>query len=339
MMECFKIIVRKLSSADFLKQAAVVIETMDDENMINCVMAKLDGRLRVVRGDDDVKDSAPSDTDDDTEDLVGGNFKKKLEFDNLEGMEGTINKGKPDTNFLSLAPKNLETKTIGANEVSSSARKTPVTPARRTRENRSKAREKLKITRKAEGEKNAAKEMSEGDDIINLNYEELIFKLVGVGPSQLASSLKGKSDSKYSKNGVVIVGERGKTFKLGDLISSAEKEGGKLIDTKTGELLKKMPCGFFPACDRYFGISSIVGGGTLTQPTDHRRHGKMVYVCLEHKETEDVGVSGDDDTAKTDLKDEQEASATDGEVLDELETSVADEEDGQVLSQSLLRRV
>ena len=115
-----------------------------------------------------------------------------------------------------------------------------------------------------------------------------------------------------------------------DLINNAQGGGAKILDAGTGNLVKKVPCGFYPNCANTLEKDSIVTGGVVIQPPDHKRIDKLVYLCGEHKEDEVkekevvVDIQGDIDERQTIGSDEEDRECS----LDELESSVSEEQQG-----------
>ena len=141
----------------------------------------------------------------------------------------------------------------------------------------------------------------------------------------------------YSLGGLSIRRVDDKTFALSDLFPKTRGEGGRILDNETGELVKKIPCGFYPSCPSTFTKDSRVIGGTLIKPEGHRRIDKLVYICADHQADSEViaksmqaetGIEG----KETKAEDSEEDSEVDSEEseIDELTKSLIEEEENEV---------
>ena len=193
-------------------------------------------------------------------------------------------------------------------------------------------------------EEQAEKIMENGNDTIYKCYDELVFKLIGgkqnddvltsspilkkKKKSGLNVTVRGQGIKTYTLEGMRIKSEGANKFKMIDLVKNAKGDGSKILDDETGNLMKKVPCGFYPLCTETFSKDSTVVGGVIIMPPDHRRYGELIYVCDNHEE----------DAADADEEEKNDNGGS--EDLDELETSILDDEmDGEAfMSQSLLKR-
>ena len=141
----------------------------------------------------------------------------------------------------------------------------------------------------------------------------------------------------YSLGGLCIRREDDETYALSDLFPKTRGEGGRILDNETGELVKKIPCGFYPSCPSTFTKDSRVIGGTLIKPEGHRRIDKLVYICADHQADSEViaksmqaetGIEG----KETKAEDSEEDSEVDSEEseIDELTKSLIEEEENEV---------
>ena len=146
--------------------------------------------------------------------------------------------------------------------------------------------------------------------------------------SGLNVTVRGQGIKTYTLEGMRIKSEGANQFKMIDLVKKAQGDGTKILDDETGNLMKKVPCGFYPLCTETFGKDSTVVGGVIIMPPDHRRYGELVYVCDNHEED------------ATDADEEGKNDHGGSEDLDELESSILDDEmEGETfMSQSLLTR-
>ena len=109
----------------------------------------------------------------------------------------------------------------------------------------------------------------------------------------------------------------------------------KFWTNQLGGLIKKVPCGFYPACAKALDADDTVIGGKIVLPVEHRRWDKQVFVCLDHKEDSTSGVTEEVDSSMVDqmedestpTKDETKKDEdTEGSSMDELETSILEDD-------------
>ena len=290
LQSCLKIVMSRMESHNIWAEILYLIKKMDSEDLRKELIYELGGSM-AEKKDAKPDDSGPSctDTEDDNFDLLKP---KTLMFDQ-----------KVDENCLDKAPK--------VSVLADSDRE-------RIKGRKKQAKEILKLKQKEALEEQAASDMATGDDTIIASYDELIHKVKLVGRAVLNDSSpiikKRKASSKdgtggkgsnlkkaklgsdniktYSLGGVCIQTEGPCLFKMIDLINNAQEEGAKILDDATGDLVKKMPCGFYPNCVNALGKESIVIGGVIIQPPGHKRIDKLVYLCGDHKvDMLEVGVS------------------------------------------------
>ena len=115
------------------------------------------------------------------------------------------------------------------------------------------------------------------------------------------------------------------SFKMLEIIKNAQQKGEKILDDATGNLVKKVPCGFYPSALEKDGV---VIGGIVIQPPDHRRINKLVYLCGEHKVDMQEPMVEERNTKESlaDMVDKDNAVDDADCSLDELEASVGEEQ-------------
>ena len=137
--------------------------------------------------------------------------------------------------------------------------------------------------------------------------------------------------------GLCITRDGEDLLSMRELLQNAVGEGVKILDSSTGDLMKKIPCGFYPICTSTLGKESMVICGKLTRPKDHTRFGKLVYVCSDHQpDGKDMGVTEMIESRQTLEKGDKESPCgvdgldnggddMDASSLTELEHSILDE--------------
>ena len=130
--------------------------------------------------------------------------------------------------------------------------------------------------------------------------------------------------------------------KMADLVKNS---GSNILDNEIGKLIKDIGCVFYPTCLDTLGVEDTVLWGVVALLKDHEKISKLVYVFMAHKEElvgDDLG-NLDDINTYVDIF----ASKDGKEELDDLESSVLEEEkeeylkssdfmDVEIVSQSLL---
>ena len=105
----------------------------------------------------------------------------------------------------------------------------------------------------------------------------------------LLDSEAGGSQSKYIwfvMGDVVIKGEQGKVVHMRNIIKKSEK-GSRILDKNTTEAISGFKCAFYPMCKNTISAQeNMAREGTVIMPKDHIKHGKTVYICREHIETD-----------------------------------------------------
>ena len=196
-----------------------------------------------------------------------------------------------------------------------------------------------KNKRKVAGEVEAAIAMETSDNSINECYDNLLYLLTNIhpgkdegnspiiknkrglckeneAPAKKAKKSTDETNKTYSAGGIVVRAYQVDMYSMKDMIKDAEGGGTKILDQITGELIKKMPCGLYPSCASTLDKDGLVIGGELVLPEGHRRQGLSVYICGDHVADKVDDVLTDDDSVGGDRDEE----------LNELETSVMEEE-------------
>ena len=204
------------------------------------------------------------------------------------------------------------------------------------------AKKLRKVKRKEIAEVHATTEMETGDKSINECFDALIFTLTNVHPGKAGESSpiikkkkavqgpkakKAKMDSikVFKLGGISIMSSNEEVFSMKNLIQKAEDGGTRMLDQSTGDLIKKIPCGFYPTCTEGLDKCAKVIGGVLFEPKGHKKEDKVVYICEDHECNLMEGVDGLGDTIGSE-EGEPAKGDDEGDDLDELETSVMEEE-------------
>jgi hypothetical protein len=283
-------------------------------------------------------DSAPSSTD--TEDDANDLLKPKALVFEQKAADKSLEKA-ADKSLDIAADKSLDK----ATKVKGLAESDRV----RIQEQKKRAKEILREKHIEAFEVQAATDMATGDDTMMACYNELVHTLVGgpvmndgspiikkrkassraVGKSSILKKSKDDEEIKtYSMGGVVVQTEGASSFKMLDIIKNAQQKGAKILDDATGNLMKKVPCGFYPSCVTALEKDGVVIGGIVIQPPDHRRINKLVYLCGEHKVDMQEPMVEERNTKESlaDMVDKDNAVDDADCSLDELEASVGEEQ-------------
>ena len=189
----------------------------------------------------------------------------------------------------------------------------------------------------------ATVEMESGDKSINYCFDDLLFTFTNVHPGKADESSpiikkkakavlcpkakKAKMDSVkvFELGGISIRSSNGEVFSMKNMIQKAEEGGNRMLDQLTGDLIKKIPCGFYPTCNKGLDKNARVMGGVLFEPKGHKKENKVVYICEDHESNLMEGVDGLGDAIGRE-EGEPAKGEDEEDVLDELETSVMEEE-------------
>ena len=253
-----------------------MIRKLGSEELRKELIQELGGTLGVKK-ETEADDSAPSSTD--TEDEASDLLKPKALVFEQKDADKSLDKAP-------MLPRLAESDRV------------------RMQEQKKKAKEILREKQIEAFEEQAATDMATGDDTMIACYNELVHKLVGgtiindgspIIKKRKASSRAGRKSSilkkakddedikTYSLGGVVVQTEGPSSFKMIDIINNAQQKGAKILDDATGNLVKKVPCGFYPSCVNVLKKDGLVIGGLVIQPPGHKRINKLVYLCENHK--------------------------------------------------------
>jgi len=292
MRSCLSILLCKLDRVHVWGSMLRIVEETDSQQVRDELIERLGGgvgRKNDINGGIEYDDSAPSsDSDEDLENVDNGKLEpRKLSFEEAGA-------GKPGAEVPT--PKVLDSAT-----------------KRKVRKNQEEALKVRNFKRKDNAEKEANAEMETGQ--AGASSPIIKKKKAQVGPK----NKKAKMDEPKvcSLGGISIRVTSEGVYDMKDLIQKAEGGGTRMLDKKTGDLIKKIPCGFYSACTNVLDKDARVRGGVLFEPEGHRKEGKIVYVCLEHEvkiEAEPVEDAGNEE-------------GDGNEELDDLETSVMEEEE------------
>ena len=138
---------------------------------------------------------------------------------------------------------------------------------------------------------------------------------------------KAKMDSikVFKLGGISIKSSNEEVFSMKNLTQKAEDGGTRMLDQSSEDLIKKIPCGFYPTCTEGLDKCAKVIGRVLFKPKGHKKEDKVVYICEDHKCNLMEGVDGLRDTIGNE-EGEPAKGDDDGDDLDELETSVMEVE-------------
>jgi hypothetical protein len=154
------------------------------------------------------------------------------------------------------------------------------------------------------------------------------------GKKKLKRTKKEVAPKSFSLGGICIKTEGDHHLNMIDLIQNAKGKGSKILASSTGELVKKIPCGFYPACLNTLDKGDTVIGGTVVLPAEHKGWEKQVFVCLDHEEDSTSGVEeGVDSITNREIlvgvdnhpKADKQGEDTEGSSMDELESSIVED--------------
>ena len=125
-----------------------------------------------------------------------------------------------------------------------------------------------------------------------------------------------------------------------DIINNAQQKGAKILDDATGNLVKKVPCGFYPSCVNALEKDGFVIGGLVIQPPGHKRINKLVYLCEDHKVDMQEPMVEERNTKESiaDVVDKENDVDDSDCSLDELESSVSEEQLGMGITPGIGRK-
>ena len=319
LQSCLRVLLSRLDKVHVWGCMVKMVEEADSMNVRDKIIEMLGGR------------------GEDKNDINGG-------LEDSDSAPSSDPEEEPEKGEKSLEPKKLSFEVAETASPESEAIPAKVLDST-TKKKLLKNKENAKVMRtrkfKENAEKFAKEEMETGDKSITDCYDNLLFSLTNIHPGQAEGSSpiikkrkaeqhgpKDENGPKTNKakvdevktsslGGISIRVEGEETFSMKDLIKKVEEGGTRMLDQNTGDLIKKIPCGFYPTCTKTLYKKAMVRGGLLFEPKGHRKEGKMVYVCLDHEMEIEAGRV---ETTSNEGNEEDEK-------LDELEASVLAEEE------------